>query len=182
MVQGFSFCPAVYQPHSSVYSGFSVVRAIYTATEPKPFTELCSGVSADFTHSSAHNTAVTQAAYAPPATHWRAYRQALHLHRYQIPPPRRTLYKSAQPPIIIRYIRGAQTMPARRGLRLSCVDRWQVLHRAHLLRGSAPPPVQGQPGGLRSDTLHPAGQSNSGRRGTIDGCRRISFRAFARCQ
>lgn len=147
------------------------------------------GISVDFPHSSTHNTAATQTAYAPPATHWRAYRQALHLHRYQIPPPRRTLYKSAQPPIIIaqtpiiiRYIRGAQTMPARRGLRLSCVDRWQVLHRAHLLRGSASPPVQGQPGGLRSDTLHPAGQSNSGRRGTIDGCRRISFRAFARCQ
>lgn len=80
------------------------------------------GISVDFPHSSTHNTAATQTAYAPPATHWRAYRQALHLHRYQIPPPRRTLYKSAQPPIIIaqppiiiRYIRGAQTMPARRG-------------------------------------------------------------------
>ena len=39
-------------------------------------------------------------------------------------------------------------MPARRGLRLSCVDRWQVLHRAHLLRGSASPPVPGQLGGV----------------------------------
>ena len=28
--------------------------------------------------------------------------------------------------------------------------------------GSASPPVQGQPGGLQSGTLHPAGQSSSG--------------------
>lgn len=55
-------------------------------------------------------------------------------------------------PIIIMYIRG-HTMPARR-------------------RGS------GQGG--RSGTLHPAGQSNGGRCGTIGGFRRSSFRAFAR--
>ena len=45
--------------------------------------------------------------------------------------------------------------------------------------GSASPPIQGQSG-----TLHPAGQSSSrgrgGRRGTIGGYRRISFRAVAR--
>ena len=55
--------------------------------------------------------------------------------------------------------------------------------------GSAPPPVQGQPGGLRSGTgsacRPPPGravqqQGRGGRRGTIDGYRRISFRAFAR--
>lgn len=53
-------------------------------------------------------------------------------------------------PIIIRYIRAhrcpllwiharqcsiSQTMPARRGQLLLCVDHWQVLHPAHLLRG-----------------------------------------------
>ena len=53
-------------------------------------------------------------------------------------------------PIIIRYIRvqrcallwiharrcsRSQTVPARRGQLLLCVDRWQVLHPAHLLRG-----------------------------------------------
>ena len=54
--------------------------------------------------------------------------------------------------------------------------------------GSASPPVQGQPGGLRSVTgsavrAHPppgGAVKRQGRRGTIDGCRRISFRAFAR--
>ena len=149
------------------------------------FTGLCSGLFVNSPYFSAHNTANTQAAYAPPAPRWRAYRQEPHLHRYQIPPTRRTPHKSAQPPIIIRYIRGAQTMPARRGLRLSCVDRWQVLCPAHLLRGQrlhlyrvspagfrcfSRPTVcglalvsgQGAPG--RPGTLHPAGQSSSGRR------------------
>lgn len=55
--------------------------------------------------------------------------------------------------------------------------------------GSAPPPVQGQPGGLRSGTgsacRPPPGravqqQERGGRRGTIGGYRRSSFRAFAR--
>ena len=67
--------------------------------------------------------------------------------------------------------------------------------------GSASPPVQGQPGGVsmlptpdslqsgtesavragrHPGTLHPAGKSSGGRRGTIGGLRRISFWAFAR--
>lgn len=76
-------------------------------------------------------------------------------------------------------------MPARRGLLLPCVDRWQVLTACQQYRpgapdeGSASPPAQGQPG-----PLHPAGQSSErgrgGRRGTIDGYRRSFFRAFAR--
>ena len=55
-----------------------------------------------------------------------------------------------------------QTMQARRGQLLPCVDRWQVFTRYQQYRpgtpaeGSASPPVQGQPG-----TLHPAGQSSS---------------------
>lgn len=116
----------------------------------------------------AHNTANTQAAYTPPAPRWRAQRQALHLHRYQIPAQRRTLCSSKQPPIIIRYIRVQRcapcygSMPARRGQLLPYADRWQVLiHRQQYrpgapAEGSASPPVQGQPG-----TLHPAGQSSS---------------------
>lgn len=64
-----------------------------------------------------------------------------------------TLYRSAQPPIIIMYIR-RQTMPARRGLDASHARRLEVWHR-----------VSGQGG--RSGTLHPAGQSSS--RGTAGG-------------
>lgn len=62
-------------------------------------------------------------------------------------------------------------MPARRGLLLPCVDRWQVLHPAHLLRGQrlhlyrvspaacdlATVSSQDAPAG----TLHPAGQFSS---------------------
>lgn len=63
---------------------------------PKASTGLYSSVSVNLTHSSAHNTANTQAAYTPPAPRWRAYHQTLHLHQYQIQPPRWTLHSSAQ--------------------------------------------------------------------------------------
>ena len=75
-----------------------------------------------------------------------------------------------RPPIIIMYIR-RQTMQARRGLDAFHARRLAVWHRVS---------SQGAPAG----TLYPAGQSSdrgaAARRGTIDGCRRISFRAFAR--
>nr|DAK00204.1 MAG TPA: hypothetical protein [Caudoviricetes sp.] len=60
----------------------------YTTKTSKAFTGLYRGISVNLTHSSAHNTAATQAAYAPLAPRWRAYRQVQPLHRYQIPPPR----------------------------------------------------------------------------------------------
>lgn len=104
---GLLFCPAAIQPHTSVYSGLSVVNAIYAAKTPKPFTGIYSGVSVNLTHSSAHNTAATQAAYTPPVPRWRAYHQAQHLHRYQIPPPPRTLYRPTQPPYYNKVYKGA---------------------------------------------------------------------------
>ena len=162
-VQGFSFCPAAREPLTSIYRDLSAVHAIYTARTPKPFTWLYRSVSVNSTHSRAHNTAATQAACTPPASRWRAYRQAQHLHRYQIPTPRRTLYRPAQPPYYNKVYKGAavrpmlwihagrcsipQTIPARRGQLLPSADRWQVLHPAHLL-GSASPPVQCKPGGM----------------------------------
>lgn len=81
-------------------------------------------------------------------------------------------------------------MPAQRGQLPPSVDRWQVLHPAHLLRGQrlhlcrvSPAacnlaPVNGQ--GAPAGALSPAGQSSGVRRGTTGGSRRISFRAFAR--
>ena len=82
-------------------------------------------------------------------------------------------------------------MPARRGQLLPCVDRWQVLHPAHLLRGQrlhlyrfSPAACSLAPGQQSGRTLHPAGQYSS--MGAASGaeplaaCRRISFRAFAR--
>lgn len=93
----------------------------YTANDTKQRTRLYRCFSCYLTHSTAHDTRPTQADIIPPA-------------------PRRTLHKSAQPPIIIRYIGGQrcnipQTMPARRGQLLPSADRWQVLHPECLLRG-----------------------------------------------
>ena len=95
---GLLFCPAAYQPSTSIYSGLSAVHANYTAKTSKPFTRLYSGISVDLPYSSTHNTATAQAAYTPTAPRWRAYRQAQHLHRYQIQPPRWTLHSLTQPP------------------------------------------------------------------------------------
>lgn len=88
---------------------------------------------------------------APPATRWSISQRRSASSVYPIPVPRRTLYRSAQPPyynkvyksIAVRPLlwiharRGSipQTIPARRGRLLPCADRWQVLHLAHLLRG-----------------------------------------------
>ena len=96
-------------------------NAVYTEHAAKPHTGLYRGIPCNLTHSTAHDTRPTQADIIPLA-------------------PRRTLHKSAQPPIIIRYIGGQrcnipQTMPARRGQLLPSADRWQVLHPECLLRG-----------------------------------------------
>ena len=94
---------------------------------------------------------------APAATRWSVSQRRSASSAYQIPAPRRTPYRSAQP----------QTMQARRSQLVPSLDRWQVLTHCQQYRpcapaeGSASPPVQGQPGGvsmlpipggLRSDT------------------------------
>ena len=83
----------------------------YTTNAAKQRTGLYMGVSVNSPYSSAHNTAVTQTAYTPPAPRWRAYRQAQHLPQYQIQPPRRTLYRSAQPPYYNKVYKGAAVRP-----------------------------------------------------------------------
>ena len=73
-------------------------------------------------------------------------------------------------------------MAARRGQLLPCADHWQVLTVCHQYRPGAPAEGQrlpcqsgkGQPGGAIQQ------QGHGGRRGTIGGSRRSSFRAFAR--
>lgn len=167
----------------------------YTTLTTKQHAGLCRGVSCDCTCLTAHDTRQTQADIMPPVPRWRAYQRPDALHRYQIPPPRRTLYRSAQAAYYNNvYIRG-QTMQARRGQLLPCADRWQVLHPAHLLRGQ-PGGVSmlSTPGGWRSgrgSAVRAGGLAHStrrdspaagaaGRRGTICGSRRISFRAIAR--
>lgn len=142
-----------------------------------------------------------------PAACWRAYTRldTLHLYPDTTATPGRCTGQR-KPPIIIMYIRardvpvmdpcqtvqhiadhasGGGSAPTVCGSLASATPGAPA-------EGSASPPIQGQPGGWRSGTgsavragaLYPAGQSSSrergGRRGTIGGYRRISFRAFAR--
>lgn len=180
---GLLFCPAVIQPHKSVYSVFCAVHAVYTARATKQRTELYRGFTRDYARSTAHDIRPTQADIIPPAQCWSVSQRPDGLHRYQILPPLRTLHSSAQPPhynnvykgtpllwIHARQCSRSQTMPARRGLDTSHARRLAIWHRS----------------AVRTHRLEPYTQQDSpaagrgGRRGTIDGCRRISFRAFAR--
>lgn len=135
---GLLFCPAAIQPNTSVYRVFCTIHAELYRQRHKIAHRALQGVSVNLTHSSAHNTAAAQTAYIPPAPRWRAYHQAQHLRRYQIPAPRRTLYRSAQPPYYNKVYKGAgvrllwiharqcnipQTMPARRGQLLPSANR-----------------------------------------------------------
>lgn len=115
------------------------------------------------------------------------------------PPYYNNVYKGARVrPLLWLHARRcsiSQTMPARQGQLLPSVNHWQVLHPAHLLGGVSVSTctgsarrlaiwhrVSGQ--GAPAGTFYPAEQSSSrgrgGRRGTIDGYRRISFLAFVR--
>ena len=95
---GLLFCPAAYEPHTSIYSGLYHVHAIYTAHATKQHTGLYRRFSCDLTYSTAHDTRPTQAAIMPPALRWSVSQRRNTSNTYQIPPPRRTLYRSAQPP------------------------------------------------------------------------------------
>lgn len=99
----------------------------YAAHAAKRLTGLYKGFSCDLSHSTATNTRPTQAAIIPPAPRWSVSQRLNGLHRYQIPPPRRTLCSSTQPPYYNKVYKGAslllihakqrsrsQTMPTRR--------------------------------------------------------------------
>lgn len=79
----------------------------YTANAAKQRTGLYSGFSCDCTRSTAHDTRPAQAAITPPVPRWSVSQRPDGLHRYQIPPPRRTLYRSAQPPYYNKVYKGA---------------------------------------------------------------------------
>jgi len=95
----------------------------YITQAAKQRTGLYRGISVNLTHSKAHNTANTQTARTPPVPRWMAYRQAQHLHRYQIPPTRRTLYRSAQPPYYNKVYKGAAVRPCYRSMPDSATHR-----------------------------------------------------------
>jgi hypothetical protein len=186
---GLLFCPAAIQPNTGVYGAFCAVNAIIP---PMPqnsaqgstwaFPAIFRVLLLLFYGASCY--------IAPPATRWSTPQRRSTSSTYQIPAPRRTLYRPAEPPIIIRYIKSApllwiharrcnipQTIPARRGQLLPPVDRWQMLHLAHLLRGQclhlhkvspaasryfpSPTACNLAPGQRSGHTLHPVGQSSS---------------------
>lgn len=133
----------------------------YTANTSKQHTELYMGFSCDYTRSTDHDTRPAQAVIIPLAQSWSVSQRRNTSSAYQIPASCRTLYRSVQPPYYNKVYKSAADCK------------------------------QCQPGGLRSGTGHrsawhpPPGvtvqqQGRGWRRGTIDGYRRVSFRAFAR--
>lgn len=130
---GLLFCPAAIQPHTSVYSVFCAVNANYTANDAKRRTGLYSGFSCNYANSTAHNTRQTQAAIIPPAPRWSVSQRRSTSSTYQIPPPRRTLCRSAQPPYYNKVYKGGA-----------------VQHTANRACGGVS--ILPTPGGLRSGT------------------------------
>lgn len=126
---------------------------------------------------------------------WRVHPSTLHCLRHA-----GAYHSAATPPAHTRYHSRAGTLD--RPAQPSYYNKVYKGAAAHPCYGSMPDyaahrrpckpggvSMLSTPGGLQSGTgqpgtLHPAGQSSgrehSGRRGTIDGYRRISFRAFAR--
>lgn len=143
----------------------------YTANATKQRTGLYSGFSCDCSRSTVYYTRPTKAAIIPPVPRWRAYTRPDALNRYQIPPPRRTLYRPAQAAYYNKVYK--------RGQHIADHASPAAGHRLHLYRVS--------PAGSRcfprpaACSLAPgSGSGRGGRRGTIGGFRRISFRAVAR--
>lgn len=145
---GFCFALLQYNPIQAFTARFVLFN--YTAHCAKQRTVLYRGFSCDCTRSAAYDTRPTQAAIIPPAPRWNASQRRNASSAYQIPAPRRTLYRSAQPPYIIRYISAyhiadhaspAGSAPTICGSLASATPGAPA-------EGSASPPVQGQPGGL----------------------------------
>lgn len=111
------FCPPAIQPHTSVYNGLYSVRAVNTAHAIKQCTRLYRRFSGYLPYSTAANNRPTQAAITLPAPRWSVSQRRSTSSTYQIPPPRRTLCRSAQPPYYNKVYKGGQcsipqTVPA----------------------------------------------------------------------
>ena len=135
---------------------------LYIAYATKQSTGLYSGFSCDLSHSTAANTRPAQAAIIPLATRW-----SISQHRSTSTDTRyktlcRTLYRSVQPPYYNNVYKSARVRPL----------LW--IHARQCNTSQTMPAAAGQR--LHLYKVSPAG----GRRGTIGGSRRISFRAFAR--
>lgn len=155
----------------------------YTANTAKQHTGLYRGFFWDLSHSTATNTRPAQAAIIPPVPRWSAHTRPDALHRYQIQPPCRTLCSSAQAPYYNKVYKWAPLPPVMDPCQTvqHTADHASTAGSAPTVCGSLASAAPGAPGAWH----HPPGgavqqQGRGGRRGTIGGSRRISFRAFAR--
>lgn len=157
---GLLFCPTAIQPHTSVYSAFCAVNAIFTIHTIKQHTELCSGFSCDYARSSAHDTRQTQAAIIPPVPSWSVSQRRNTSSAYQDTTATpdavqlstadyyNKVYKSAPPVMdlcqtvqhIADHASPAGSAPTVCGSLASAAPGASA-------EGSTSPPVQGQPGG-----------------------------------
>lgn len=130
------FCSAAIQPHTSVYSGFYSVHAVYTTHATKQRTGLYRGIFCDCTNSTASNTRLAQAAITSPATRWNTSQRRNTSSAYQIPAPRRTLHSSAQTAYYNNVYKGAEvpacyrSMPDGAAHRRPCQPGGAVQRRA----------------------------------------------------
>lgn len=110
-VQGFYFALLQYSHIQAFTAHFVFPMQNYTTHATKPRAGLYRCFSCDCTYLIITDTRPTQAAIMPPAPRWSAYQRPDALHRYQIPPPRRTLYRSAQQPYYNKVYKGATVQP-----------------------------------------------------------------------
>lgn len=177
MVQGFYFALLQYSHIQAFTACFMPLMQSYTAHAAKQRTGLCGGFSCGLSHSTAADTKPTKAAIIPPAPRWSVSQHPDGLHRYQIPPPRRTLHSSAQPPYYNKVYKGAgvqqiadHASPA--GSAPAVCESLASATPGAPAEGSEAPPVQGQPG-----TFYQAGQSSG--MGTAGGAEQLTATAVS---
>lgn len=140
----------------------------YTAHATKQRVGLYSGFSCDCARSTAHDTRPTQTAIIPPAPRWRVCQRPDALHRYQIPPPRRDAVQGSAAAYYNKVYKRVQ----------GCACYGSMPDGAAHRRPCQPGGVSmfPTPGGWRSGTLHPAGQSG-GRGGAAGGAEPLAATA-----
>lgn len=156
---GLLFCPIAIQPDTIVYSVFCTVHAVIPPT-PQNNAQGFTGAFPSICHILCLLSGGASCYAVQPAPLWSVSQRRSTSSAYQIPTPRRTLYRSAQAAYYNKVYKGAAH---RRPCKPGGVDRWQVLTHCQQYRpgapaeGSASPPVQGQPGGVGSSDRSAAG-------------------------
>lgn len=141
-MRGFYFVPLQCSPIQAFTVRFVLPMQLYRPHH-KMRTGLCRRFSCDYARSTIHDTRPTQTAIIPHTTRWSTSQRRSASSTYQIPAPRRMLYRPAQPPYYNNVYKGApllwiharqcsipQTMQTRRGQLLPSADCWQALHPA----------------------------------------------------